>query len=74
MIYRIYAWGLHGYELVAYAYNDEQVRWCISQLDRTIYTRVIVVKHDVDLNQDTPYDMIDLEMIKKHESKRSRHK
>ncbi len=61
MIYRIYAWGLHGYELVSYAYNDEQVRWCINQVDRGVYTRVIVIKHDVKLNQDMIYDMIDLE-------------
>ncbi len=61
MIYRIYAWGLHGYELVSYAYNDQQVRWCINQLDGTIYKRAIVIKHDVEHNQDTIYDMIDLE-------------
>lgn len=74
MIYRIYAFGLQGYELVAYAYSDEQVRWCINQLDRTIYSRTIVIKHDVELNQDTPYDMIDLNMTKCHELKRTRQK
>ena len=74
MIYRIYAWGLHGYELVAYAYNDEQVTWCINQLDRTVYIRAIVIKHDVELNQDSIYNMIDLEVTKCHVLERSRQK
>ncbi len=62
MIYRIYGNNrLHGWELLVILYQRELIGEFVAMVSVEDYEKIMIISHDVERNQDIPYDVIYLE-------------
>ena len=57
--YRIYVLVRgKGYILAATVYNKDQIDKVVKNYSSEIFEKILVIKHDFDMNYDEPYDLI----------------
>ena len=47
-----------GYILVATVYSKDQLNEVLKNYSSEIYEKILVIRHDFDMNYDEPYDLI----------------
>ena len=72
MIYKIYAFGLHGYELIRKTSEEEKINMILDSLNKSIYSKALVIQYDKERNMDSVYEFIDYTLIDSQSLKRIR--
>lgn len=66
--YKIYGYGLHGYELVDVITDETKLKDYMGLVE---YSRILVIKHNIKLDQDEPIILEEVKgNIKKYEIKK----
>lgn len=64
--YRIYVYAKgKGYILVATVYNKDQIDKIAKNYSSEIYEKILVIRHDFDMNYDEPYSLIHNSLTRK---------
>lgn len=71
--YRIYIYFFNsGCEKVAVVYSEEGIDNVINKYDKSEYEKILIIKHDRELDMDTVYDIIYSRVNKLSLNKRKR--
>jgi len=62
MNYRIYGNNrLRGLELLTTLYQEELIYEFVNLVSADDYDKILIIKHDIEMNMDIPYDVIYLD-------------
>lgn len=64
MYYKIYANGLRGWEYITSTYKEDSIEEIISKLETEIYSRALVIQHDIKKQEDSVYMSEYIEEVK----------